>query len=102
VTGRVTGLAAYPLGYVPVRRQVAAVRRREHHMTTTPGEPVNDEDIETVSSPSHGPADASGDADGADGQDAAGGDADGTDSVDGKDGGDADGTDGGDADGTDA
>ena len=60
-------------------------------MTTTPQEPVGDDDIETVSptpaTSKPGPADA----DGTDG-----GDADGTD------GGDADGTDGGDADGTDA
>ena len=64
-------------------------------MTTTPGEPVSDQDIETTGI-THGPQDAA-DADGADGTDApTGGDADGTD------GGDADGTDGGDADGTDA
>jgi len=54
-------------------------------MTTTPQEPLKDEDIETTT-PGHGPADAA-DADGADGQDAPGGDGDASD------GGDADGTD---------
>jgi hypothetical protein len=47
-------------------------------MTTTPDEPLSDDDINTTSA-STGPVDA-----------------------DGTDGGDADGTDGGDADGTDA
>jgi hypothetical protein len=46
-------------------------------MTTTPEEPLSDNDIETVPS-GQGPKDAN-DADGADGQDAAGGDSDGTD-----------------------
>jgi hypothetical protein len=68
-------------------------------MTTTPNEPVSDDDIETVGGPA-GPSQMGlGDADAADTADADGtdgGDADGTD------GGDADGTDGGDADGTDA
>jgi hypothetical protein len=66
-------------------------------VTTTPNEPVKDEDIETIDdAPKPG---GTGDADGTDG-----GDADGTDGTDGDgtDGGDADGTDGGDADGTDA
>ena len=64
-------------------------------MSTTPQNPLDDDDIETAGS-THGPEDAT-DADGADGTDApAGGDGDSTD------GADADGTDGGDADGTDA
>jgi hypothetical protein len=65
-------------------------------MTTTPSEPVRDEDIETVGAPA-GPAQMGlGDADGTDATDTLAGDGDATD------GGDADGTDGGDADGTDA
>jgi hypothetical protein len=55
-------------------------------MTTTPDEPLSDEEINTTAA-SDGPAEA---------EATVGGDADGTD------GGDADGTDGGDADGTDA
>ncbi len=58
-------------------------------MTTTPEEPLSDDDMTTV--PAGDAGLGGGDADGTDG-----GDADGTD------GGDADGTDGGDADGTDA
>ncbi len=70
-------------------------------MTTTPNEPVSDEDIETTGGPD-GPSQMGlGDADGTDG-----GDADGTDGgdADGTDGGSGDGdsSDGGDADGTDA
>jgi hypothetical protein len=91
-------------GYVTVGDTCRRPRRtKEQQMSTTPQEPLNDDDIETTGS-THGPADA-GDADGADGQDApAGGDGDSTDSTDGDstDGADADGTDGGDADGTDA
>jgi hypothetical protein len=73
----------------------AAHRRENHQMTTTPGEPVRDEDIESTGVTGTGDADGTdgGDADGTDG-----GDADGTDGT----GGDADGTDGGDADGTDS
>jgi hypothetical protein len=56
-------------------------------MTTTPDEPLNDDEMTTSGGTGLPPE---GDADGTDG-----GDADGTD------GGDADGTDGGDADGTD-
>jgi hypothetical protein len=64
-------------------------------MSTTPQEPLDDNDIETTGS-THGPEDAT-DADGADGTDAPGsGDGDSTDSTDG------DSTDGTDADGTDA
>ena len=64
-------------------------------MSTTPQEPLKDDDIETTGS-THGPAD------GADGTDAAN-DGDATDTTDGDstDGADADGTDGADADGTD-
>jgi hypothetical protein len=68
-------------------------------MTTTPNEPVKDEDIETAGGPD-GPSQMGlGDADGTDG-----GDADGTDSGDGDsaDTTDGDSSDGGDADGTDA
>ena len=68
-------------------------------MTTTPNEPVKDEDIETAGGPD-GPSQMGlGDADGTDG-----GDADGTDSSDGDstDTTDGDSSDGGDADGTDA
>ena len=61
-------------------------------MSTSPQEPLKDEDIESTGASTHGPKDAT-DADGADGTDA--------DGTDGTDGGDADGTDGGDADGTD-
>jgi hypothetical protein len=63
-------------------------------MSTTPQEPLKDDDIETAESTAV-PADA----DGTDG-----GDGDATDTTDGDstDGADADGTDGGDADGTDA
>jgi hypothetical protein len=80
-------------------------------MTTTPDEPLRDEDMETTGgTASTGPL---GDADGTDGdatdtvdgdsRDADGTDGDATDTVDG-DSGDADGTDGdsGDADGTDS
>jgi hypothetical protein len=68
-------------------------------MTTTPSEPVKDEDIETAGGPD-GPSQMGlGDADGTDS-----GDADGTDSSDGDstDTTDGDSSDGGDADGTDA
>jgi hypothetical protein len=67
-------------------------------MSTTPNEPVKDDDIETVggaAAPGEGLADADGtDGDTTDSTD--GGDADGTDgdSTDTTDGGDADGTDG--------
>ena len=70
-------------------------------MTTTPNEPVKDEDIETAGGPD-GPSQMGlGDADGTDGGDADGtdggsGDGDSTDTTDG------DSSDGGDADGTDA
>ena len=47
-------------------------------MTTTPNEPVIDEDIETVSGATATPM-PGGDADGADGDSTDGGDADGTD-----------------------
>lgn len=83
-------------------------------MTTTPNEPVGDDDIETAGAPD-GPSQMGlGDADGTDGGDADGTDADGTDgdSTDTTDGDasdgdstdttDGDSTDGGDADGTDA
>lgn len=64
-------------------------------MSTTPNEPVRDEDIETVGAPpGAGEMIGGQDADGTDGTD--GGDADGTDA------GDGDSTDAGDADGTDA
>ena len=70
-------------------------------MTTTPNEPLKDEDIETsgLGSTTAPGSTGPGDADGTDG-----GDADGTDGgdADGTDGGDADGTDGGDADSSDA
>jgi hypothetical protein len=70
-------------------------------MTTTPNEPVSDEDIETTGGPD-GPSQMGlGDADGTDTGDADGtdgGDADGTDG----DTSDGDSSDGGDADGTDA
>ena len=64
-------------------------------MSTSPQEPLKDEDIESISESTHGPKDAT-DADGADGTDA--------DGTDGTDGGDADGTDGAaqDSDGTDS
>ena len=68
-------------------------------MTTTPNEPVKDEDIETVGAPagpgSMGLGDEK-DADGTDSGDADSSDGDSTDVTDG------DSTDGGDADGTDA
>ena len=70
-------------------------------MTTTPNEPVSDDDIETTGGPD-GPSQMGlGDADGTDGGDADGtdggsGDSDSTDVTDG------DSSDGGDADGTDA
>ncbi len=70
---------------------------QEDVMTTTPEEPLSDDDMTTA--PAGDPTvGLGGDADGTDG-----GDADGTDGgdADGTDGGDADGTDGGDADGTD-
>jgi hypothetical protein len=69
-------------------------------MTTTPNEPVSDDDIETVAP--DGPSQMGlGDADGtdtadADGTDGDSGDGDSTDTTDG------DSSDGGDADGTDA
>jgi hypothetical protein len=77
-------------------------------MTTTPGEPVSDQDIETGSSETPaadttGAASGTQDADGTDGADADGtdgGDADGTDG-DATDTTDGDATDGGDADATD-
>jgi hypothetical protein len=50
-------------------------------MSTSPQEPLKDDDIETAGQPSgstHGPEDSA-DADGADGTDAPGADADGTD-----------------------
>lgn len=83
------------------------VTRRGGAMTTTPNEPVSDEDIETlnagVSAPQPG-----GDADGTDGdstdvQDGDASDGDSTDTTDGdaSDGGDADGTDGDSTDTTD-
>ncbi len=66
-------------------------------MTTTPNEPVSDDDITTAGAPpAAGEMGVGGDADGGDADGTDGGDADGTDA------GDADGTDGGDADGTDA
>ena len=70
-------------------------------MTTTPNEPVGDDDLETVSGSDSSPMVSPGaDADGTDGDSTDGTDADGTDG----DGTDADGdaTDGTDADGTDA
>lgn len=73
-------------------------------MTTTPNEPVKDEDIETIGAPG-GPASMGlgdeKDADGTDGDstDASDGDTSDGDSTDVTDG---DSTDGGDADGTDA
>lgn len=95
----------------------AATRRETERidMTTTPNEPVRDEDIETIGAPA-GAGEMVGDqdADGTDGGDADGTDADGTDgdSTDVTDGDSSDGdstdatdgdsTDGGDADGTDA
>lgn len=66
-------------------------------MTTTPNEPIKDEDIETVGAP--GAAMSATDADGTDTADADGtdtADADGTDTAD------VDGTDTADADGVDA
>lgn len=69
-------------------------------MTTTPEEPLSDQDIEATDAPA-GPAAAHGDADGTDGDSTDTVDGDSTD-ADGTDGGDADGTDGGDTDGTDA
>jgi hypothetical protein len=68
-------------------------------MSTTPQEPLNDDDMETTGS-SHGPQDAS-DADGADGTDAA---AEGHGPEDSSDADGADGTDApaADSDGTDA
>jgi len=84
----------------------APAEPRRSRMSTTPNEPVVDEDIEQVATPapklSGGDADGTdtADADGTDGTDGTdGADADGTD---GTDGADADGTDSGDADGTDA
>jgi hypothetical protein len=59
-------------------------------MTTTPDEPLKDDDMTTGLGDATGSVPSPGDADGTDGD---GSDADGTD---------ADGTDGGDADGTDA
>ncbi len=70
-------------------------------MTTTPDEPLKDDDMTTGLGDATGSVPSPEDADGTDGGDADGtdgGDADGTDG----DGSDADGTDGGDADGTDA
>jgi hypothetical protein len=66
-------------------------------MTTTPDEPLNDDDMSTSGAGSTPPAT---DADGTDGDATDTTDGDTTD-ADGTDGGDADGTDGGDADGTD-
>lgn len=70
-------------------------------MTTTPGDPLRDEDLETVpgaAGTGPGPRDTgrTKDADGTDGGDADSADADGTD------GGDADSTDSSDSDSTDA
>jgi hypothetical protein len=79
---------------------VAIPEEKEHDMSTTPQEPLKDDDIE--STPSTAPV--PGDADGTDGGTTDGDSPDGAD-ADGTDGGDADGTDGtdgGDADGTDA
>ena len=72
-------------------------------MTTTPNEPVGDDDIETVAGAAPTP-DLGGDGDStdsSDGDSTDGGDADGTDG-DSTDTTDGDSTDGGDADGTDA
>ena len=79
-------------------------------MTTTPNEPVKDEDIETVGAPpAAGEMIGDQDADGTDTADADGTDGDSTDVTDGDssdgdstDATDGDSTDGGDADGTDA
>ena len=62
-------------------------------MTTTPNEPVSDEDIETTGGPDGPSQTGLGDADGTDGDSS---DGDSTDTTDG------DSSDGGDADGTDA
>ncbi len=70
-------------------------------MTTTPNEPVSDDDIETVGAPD-GPSQMGlGDADGTDTADADGNDGGSSDS-DSTDGDSTDSTDGADADGTDA
>jgi hypothetical protein len=83
-------------------RQPGALRRDERSaMTTTPNEPVKDEDIETAGGPD-GPSQMGlGDADGTDGGDADGTDSDSSDG-DSTDSSDGDSSDGGDADGTDA
>jgi hypothetical protein len=70
-------------------------------MTTTPDEPLKDDDMTTGLGDATGSVPSPEDADGTDGGDADGTDGDSTDGTDG-DAGDADGTDGGDADGTDA
>ena len=70
-------------------------------MTTTPDEPLKDDDMTTGLGDATGSVPSPEDADGTDGGDADGTDGDATDGTDG-DGSDADGTDGGDADGTDA
>jgi hypothetical protein len=67
---------------------------KEHEMSTTPQEPLKDEDIESTTG-STGPTDADG-TDGADADGTDGSDGDATDTTDG------DSSDGGDADGTDA
>jgi hypothetical protein len=93
-------MAATLRGKSPPFRRV--LRRDERSaMTTTPNEPVKDEDIETAGGPD-GPSQMGlGDADGTDGGDADGSDSGDSDSGD-ADGGDSDSSDGGDADGTDA
>jgi hypothetical protein len=67
-------------------------------MTTTPDEPLKDDDMTTGLGDATGSVPSPEDADGTDGGDADGTDGDSTDG----DAGDPDGTDGGDADGTDA
>jgi hypothetical protein len=69
-------------------------------MTTTPGQPLSDDDIETVPGPSNTAMPKDGDADGTDVADADGTDGDSTDSTDG-DSGDSDSTDASDGDSTD-
>ncbi len=104
--GRCRRCVRHPLGGYRTStpgRQTADDHRctdlEEDLMTTTPDEPLNDDDITTGAA--GGGLEPGGDADGTDGGDADGTDGDSTDSTDG-DSGDADGTDGGDADGTDA
>jgi hypothetical protein len=82
----------------------ATQRRRD--MTSTPGDPLRDEAMETVpgqAGANPGPRDADGtDADSTDVRDADGTDATDTRDADGTDAGDADSTDAGDADSTDS